>query len=175
MIFRNMLMFQLCLIALIFAILCWIGCSFLGPIRLTDHRPVAFWIIPASLFALVYYSYALFTEFSGNPDIDRCVADCCCDFRAGAPDGLFHHHRNDVSVLYGHRSRCGLEQHSILARLNRTDRTASGPSVLIQQNVQSRSILCTTQPLPKFGLFEGPRHARQQLEVIAVGADRGEN
>jgi len=71
MIFRNMLMFQLCLIALIFAILCWIGCSFLGPIRLTDHRPVAFWIIPASLFALVYYSYALFTEFSGNPDIDR--------------------------------------------------------------------------------------------------------
>ena len=71
MIFRNMLMFQLCLIALIFAILCWIGCSFLGPIRLTDHRPVAFWIIPASLFALVYYSCALFTEFSGNPDIDR--------------------------------------------------------------------------------------------------------
>lgn len=71
MIFRSMLMFRLCLIGLGFAIVCWIACAAVGPIRFTDHRPVAFWIIPASVFALIYYSYALFTELSSNPDFDR--------------------------------------------------------------------------------------------------------
>ena len=70
-IFRRMLLFRLCLITLIFAILCWVFCAAVGPIRFADHRPVAFWLIPASLFALVYYSYALFTEFSGDPGADR--------------------------------------------------------------------------------------------------------
>lgn len=70
-IFRRMLLFRLCLITLIFAILCWVFCAAVGPIRFADHRPVAFWLIPASLFALAYYSYALFTEFSGDPGADR--------------------------------------------------------------------------------------------------------
>ena len=70
-IFRRMLLFRLCLITLIFAILCWVFCAAVGPIRFADHRPVAFWLIPASLFALVYYSYALFTEFFGDPGADR--------------------------------------------------------------------------------------------------------
>ena len=70
-IFRRMLLFRLCLITLIFTILCWVFCAAVGPIRFADHRPVAFWLIPASLFALVYYSYALFTEFSGDPGADR--------------------------------------------------------------------------------------------------------
>lgn len=71
MIFRNMLMFRLCLIGLSFAVLCWTACAAFGPIRFTDHRPVAVWIIPASLFALIYYSYALFTELSSDPNLDR--------------------------------------------------------------------------------------------------------
>ncbi|MDG1414594.1 MAG: hypothetical protein P8R39_04535 [Alphaproteobacteria bacterium] len=70
-IFRDMLLFRLCLITLAFSIICWISCAAFGPIRFSDHRPVAFWLIPAGIFALVYYSYALFTEFSGDPMADR--------------------------------------------------------------------------------------------------------
>lgn len=69
--FRGMLLFRLCLITLVFCVVCWVGCALLGPINLFDQRPVAFWLIPAGLFSITYYAYALFTEFSASPLLDR--------------------------------------------------------------------------------------------------------
>jgi len=69
--FRNMLLFRLCVITLVFCVLCWIGCAVFGPIDFTDQRPVAFWLIPAGIFSIVYYIYALVTEFSDDADLDR--------------------------------------------------------------------------------------------------------
>ena len=69
--FRSMVLFRLSLIALIFCIVCWVICAVFGPIDLFDQRPVAFWLLPAGLFAILYYSYALFTEMSGDLSLDR--------------------------------------------------------------------------------------------------------
>ena len=69
--FRSMVLFRLTLIALIFCIGCWGVCAIFGPIDLLDQRPVAFWLLPAGLFAILYYSYALFTELSGDLGLDR--------------------------------------------------------------------------------------------------------
>ncbi|MGB1155203.1 MAG: hypothetical protein ACPG42_00150 [Alphaproteobacteria bacterium] len=69
--FRGMLLFRLCLITLIFCLICWVACALFGPINLTDQRPIAFWLIPAGLFSIVYYSYALATEFSTDAGMDR--------------------------------------------------------------------------------------------------------
>ncbi len=69
--FRGMVLFRLNLIALIFCIGCWLVCAVFGPINLIDQRPVAFWLLPAGVSAILYYSYALFTEISNNLRWDR--------------------------------------------------------------------------------------------------------
>lgn len=69
--FRSMMLSRLCVITLVFCILCWIICATIGPIAFLDQRPVAFWLIPAGIFAINYYAYAIFTEFSDDSDVDR--------------------------------------------------------------------------------------------------------
>lgn len=69
--FRSMMLSRLCMITLVFCLLCWLICCAIGPIDFTDQRPVAFWLVPAGLFALNYYAYAIFTEFSDDSLADR--------------------------------------------------------------------------------------------------------
>lgn len=82
-IFRSMMLSRLCLITLLFCVLCWLICATIGPIDFTDQRPVAFWLIPTGVFAANYYAYAIFTEFSDSADADRfwrilsAVFVCC--------------------------------------------------------------------------------------------------
>ena len=57
--FRSMMLSRLCMITLVFCVLCWIICATIGPIAFLDQRPVAFWLIPAGIFAINYYAYAI--------------------------------------------------------------------------------------------------------------------